>query len=227
MESTNQKSPEILEDSPLENLPPKGARRFIRILGANFWELIKLNFLFTLFCLPVVTIPAACTAMSYVCYKMVSVQPYQTWTDFWNRFRSEFMRSLAVGLLYGLTLGALVYLLVFYKGVLFFQAGLTGYAVSALLVIGIFFFFQASVYSFALLGIVHLPLAAVLSNSFRLVIVRPLAEIISFLFFAALTTIMVLTFPFTVPLIFFLYFGPVCFVCIYAARPGIQMCLIS
>lgn len=220
---STESEPPVRDETP-RTIPASGLSRYFHILGANFLEIIKLNLLVTLFCLPIVTIPAVATAASCVCYRMATDQPYHVWADFWERFRSEFFRSFCAGLLYAVVTAVLVYTLKI--GIESLQAGnLQHFFLAALPIVGLGLCYQAAIYTFALLGIVQLELSNILLNSLRLLAFRPLANMLSFCFFVVLTAVMILTFPFTLPLVFFLYAGPVFFTAMYLAKDGIQRCI--
>ena len=52
-------------------LPEGGFRRYAAVLGTNFWKLVRLNLIFILFSLPVVTIPAALCGVNRVCMLLI------------------------------------------------------------------------------------------------------------------------------------------------------------
>ena len=89
-------------------LPPqKGARRFFFLLTTHFWRLIRLNMLFVLFCLPVVTIPAALCGMNRVIVTLVRDGNCFLWSEFSKEFKANFLKSIPFGLLFAfLTLDA-------------------------------------------------------------------------------------------------------------------------
>ena len=60
-------TPGIAKDAPQK----KGFARYFEILWREFFPLIKLNLLFIISCLPIVTIPAALTAMNRITVTMV------------------------------------------------------------------------------------------------------------------------------------------------------------
>ena len=84
-----------------------GPKRFLEIIQAEFLSLIKLNLIFLLASLPVITLPAALFAAHRVVRKMVLGQPVSCWADFWGALRSGgwgraygafFLTALPVGL---------------------------------------------------------------------------------------------------------------------------------
>lgn len=73
--------------------PTKGAKRFFFICYTHFWKLIRLNILFILFCLPVVTIPPSIVAMNRVLLKLVREGNTFLFSDFFEEFKKSFIKS--------------------------------------------------------------------------------------------------------------------------------------
>lgn len=86
--------PGIPKDAP----KPEGLRLLAAVLGREWWELLKLNVLFILFALPVVTLPAAYFATVSVTLTMVEDRNVFLWRDFWTAFRSRFALVTLLGL---------------------------------------------------------------------------------------------------------------------------------
>ena len=83
------------------SLPPqKGVKRFFFLLTTHFWRLIRLNMLFVLFCLPVVTIPAALCGMNRVLITLVRDGNCFLWNEFSKEFKANLLKSLPFGLLF-------------------------------------------------------------------------------------------------------------------------------
>lgn len=86
--------PGIPKDAP----PKKGLRLFFDVLTREFFELVKLNLLYLLFCIPIVTIPAATTALCRITLTMIRDQNHFLWNDFFTAFKREFKWSTLFGL---------------------------------------------------------------------------------------------------------------------------------
>lgn len=63
----------------------------------HFWKLIAANLLFVLFSLPVITLPAALTALNRVCVILYKDGNIFLWTEFCKEFKRSFLRSLLPG----------------------------------------------------------------------------------------------------------------------------------
>ena len=86
--------------SSRDGRPPSLLREvswFFKVLYENLFELVQLNFLWILSCLPLVTIPAACTAVCRISLRMLQQEDYRLGKEFWKEFRRSFWRSLQTG----------------------------------------------------------------------------------------------------------------------------------
>jgi uncharacterized membrane protein YesL len=79
--------------------PDKGLKRFAFILKTHFFKLIRLNLLFILFCIPVITIPASMAGMTRVLMRLTREGICDMWTDFWKEFKTEFTQRLLAWLI--------------------------------------------------------------------------------------------------------------------------------
>lgn len=99
---------------PEENLAEKtGGRRFLWVLGQEPAAVLKLNLLFLLCCLPVVTIPPALLALHRSVWTLAAGRPARA-ERFWGCVRREWRRAWAAFLLTALPLVCGGYGLVFY-----------------------------------------------------------------------------------------------------------------
>ena len=145
-------TPGIAKDAPQK----KGFARYFEILWREFFPLIKLNLLFIISCLPIVTIPAALTAMNRITVTMVRDRNYFMLSDYWDAFKRDFFRSLLAGVL------VLVLVAVFSVSIWFYymlgQAGskffLLFVGVSVALMIMVL---GSAMYFFPMLAMVELP----------------------------------------------------------------------
>ena len=148
-----------------KNAPKKkGFALFLETLWREFFPLIKLNLLFILSCIPIVTIPAALTAMNRITATMVRDRNYFMWIDYWKAFKQDFGKSLLAGLIMAAAL-ALFGLSTWFYYMLSVTAGklfLILAGCSACLLLSAYF---AALYFFPMLAIVNLPAMTLLKNS--------------------------------------------------------------
>lgn len=82
-----------------------GPRRFLQIIQVEFLNLIKLNLLFLLCCLPVLTLPPALFATHRLIRRMVLGEPVSCWRDYWAAFRSDWKQGYGAFFLTALPMG--------------------------------------------------------------------------------------------------------------------------
>lgn len=135
----------------------------------NLWDLMILNWLCLLCCLPVVTIGPAVCAMLTVTLKLVRGEPAYPVKDFFRSFRENFRPALLLGLLATVILIAAL-------GDLWLALQLEGFLQSLYLVVGILvaaIFLTVFSYVFALQAMFENPLKVQLKNAFKLAFVAP------------------------------------------------------
>ena len=145
-----------------------GWRRFGEVLLNEWWELLKLNLLFIVSCLGIITIPAALTAMNRICIMMEENEVHVLRRDYWAAFRRDFLRST----LGGAILAALL-LLFGYVALLYAQfAASRSYLIflGAVMIFLVLLVFMTGMYFFPMNARVDLPAGILLRNSFLLAV---------------------------------------------------------
>lgn len=107
------------EPAPGDGLEPPektGLKRFLEIIQTEFLSLIKLNLLFLILCLPVVTLPAALFAAHRAARKMVLGTFGACWPECKAAFRPGWKRAYGAFFLTALPLGVGGYGASFYLG---------------------------------------------------------------------------------------------------------------
>ena len=79
-------------------VPREGFRGYVNLYLTYFWQLMFVNLVFLLACIPVVTIPAAFTALNRVCIKLIHDRYTLVWLEFRDEFCRSFGRSFKIGL---------------------------------------------------------------------------------------------------------------------------------
>ena len=208
------------------NAPKKqGVALFFEILWREFWELLKLNMLFLLFCLPVVTIPAAITAMSGITLTMVRDENHFLWQDFLRVFKREFGRSLAAGWIVLLGMAATGYGVIFYSGMA--DMGWFRLVPSALGAVGFVILYCMTFYVFPQLALLNVPVKAVLKNAFFLTFVCMRRNIVMFFVTAVLLTLGFGLLPYSVPALAMLLLSACSLVVSFQAYPAMRQYLFE
>lgn len=190
------------------------ARGIMLSISARLWTLFRLNMLFLIFCIPVVTVPASAAALSKALISIVRGKDGSLWGDFWAAFKADFFKSLLAGLVMSL-LGAAI--------------GLTGYTVMQnggffgalgvawLIVFGLLWYFGAC-YLFPLIALVDITLAQCLRNALLLAMIE-LKRNLLLLFPLALMAACALLVPVSLPLLLILFALCQYLVCVVVNKP--------
>ena len=82
-----------------EEVPSGGPKRLWFVIKTHYMELIGLNILFLVFCIPIITIPAAFSGMTNILMKWIRSDPVFFWQDFFAEFKAKFVKRLLTWLL--------------------------------------------------------------------------------------------------------------------------------
>lgn len=93
-----------------------GFARFLEIVSSQCGTLLKVNLLFLLGCVPIVTLPLSLYAMNCVVLQMVQDRPVRCFRDYREAFRRNWKRGYPAFLLTALPLGLAGYGMWFYLG---------------------------------------------------------------------------------------------------------------
>ena len=176
--------------------PESGWSRAGVMALTHFWKLLRVNLLFVLFSLPLLTLPAALTALDRVC-----VLIYKDGNVFlWDEFFREFKRSLARTILPGLCFAVLLY-----SGYFFMSLGngnvSLGFPALIFWALGILMVCVAigmGEYFFVLVAVLDINNRGALKNALILWLARPgygllILGIVLLLFFVSLALLPVIT----------------------------------
>ena len=203
------------------NAPKKtGAALFFEIFWREFWEILKLNMLFLLFCLPIVTIPAAITAMSGITLLMVRDENHFLFQDFWRVFKREFGRSLGAGWIVLLGLAATGFGVFFYSGME--DMGWFRLVPAALGGVGFLILYCMSFYVFVQLAMLNAPVKAILKNAFYLTFVCMKRNLLLLVITAPLLLLGFGLLPYSVPAVAMLVFAFNSLAISFCAYPSMQ-----
>ena len=132
-------------------------------------DLILLNILWLVCCLPIVTIGASTAAMHSVARKMATCEHYTVWSGFWHGFRENWKQATAVTVILGAVL--LISWADFTIGLN--NPGLTGIACQVIGVLGMIAGVFTLTLAFPVLTRYRLPLKMVLKDAALLSLANP------------------------------------------------------
>lgn len=214
--------PSYLREGPGidKDAPPKtGLTLVAEIFAREFWQIVKVNFLFLVCALPVVTFGAARAAMARCTVNMVRDIPNDVWTDFRRAIRQDFARNTLFGL-------AELALLVLGFALLHMAAVLGSFlpAVLGLLLLGVTAAFFQNFWTIA--ASLDLPAGAAAKNAWLLSLLRPGHTAAGLAAGAVIVLPCLLFFPLLLPVCLLLPFGLESFVSSLLCWSGCKRYLI-
>lgn len=207
--------PGIEKDAP----PKTGLALFFEILVREFWQLLKLNLLFVICALPLVTFGAARAALSRCTVNMVRDVPNDVWYDFRQELKKDFPRNTVLGLIELFAIGVFLLLLSLpgVRGNTAVCVVLFALAAVGALVLG---------YLWPMLVAVDVPLRAAVKNAAVLALAFPQHSLPALAVTLLLYGLSFWMFPLSLPLVLFVPFGMGSFVTSFAAWSDIRRLVI-
>ena len=199
---------EIRKDTP----PKQGIALFFDVLSREFWELCKLNLILILFCLPVVTIPAAITAMCRITTFMLMDRPVYVYSDFIAAFKAEWKRAGLAGLIYFPALALAVF------GQYYSLNALENFFLYVVLILVCALALIMGFYIFSMLAMLDMGLKGIFRNAVLLTFLRIPQNLMALVPVVLLAWLIWLFLPqsiIAVLLIFFALSGLICNFCTY------------
>ena len=199
---------------------PTGLRLLWDILRREWWLLVKLNILFWLCCLPLVTIPAALKAMSRICVLLLRGESRDLWRDWWDAFRGGFLRTTVVGGIMALALFAAGY------GICFYGTAMAGnglFAIPVILLLLAAAVLTMSLFSlFPLLEFSELSAGDAVRSALLLVLVRLPQNLAVLLVLAGMTAAYLLAYPYSSFVLCSIALSLFWLTACFAAWPGLE-----
>lgn len=199
--------------------PKTGLALFFEILVREFWQLLKLNLLFVICALPLVTFGAARAALSRCTMNMVRDVPNDVWDDFRQELKKDFSRNTALGLLELFALGMLILLLSL--------PGIRSNTVACVVLLALTAIVVLVLgYLWPMVVAVDVPLRAAIKNAAVLALAFPQHSLPALVVALLLYGLSFWLFPLSLPLVMFVPFGMGSFVTSFAAWSDIRRLVI-
>ena len=150
------------KEGPGVPAPSGGIAGYLYQIGIFFWKFAKMNILFLLASLPLITLPVALTALNRVCIVLIRDRNVLAWEEFRDEFKASFRKGLLLGLIVAVWVFASYYLLSLGISNWDNPFGMVFMAVGA--IVGAFALVWAA-YAFVLLAALELPLRDIMGNA--------------------------------------------------------------
>lgn len=197
---------------------------FVRLCFEKLFTLIILNLLFVLSCIPVLTIPAAMTALTSVCQASL-MDEKALYRKYFHSFRVNFLQSLVIGAVFVIGPIAVLY------GCLFYYQLSKGEGASVILsvfcFVSIYLLFSIGIFAFEMLARVELQTKAIVKNAVYLTFQHPRIILGWILLAFAITVAEWGLFPYSFPWLLLLGASLPCFAATRGVLPVINATIVK
>ena len=194
--------------------------QFWTLVQRKFWNLVQLNLLYLLFCIPIVTIGPATCGMTYILRQYATEQPVFLVSDFWDNFKQNFKQGFLFSLIQGVITVMVVVSAVFY----FMEAKMHVwmYITLGLCLMVLLLTTFASYYIYLMIVTLELPLKAIIKNGLIFAILGIKRNFITLFFTMLVIVPITYFFPVTVILPICIAITFCCFIICYNSYPLIK-----
>lgn len=216
-----QEGPGVKKDEPSK----EGLSLFFQLFISRFWDILKLNLIFILYCIPLVTIGPAFGALTSITMSMIQRKHIYIFTDFHVAFKANWRQSLICGFIVSLIFTLLVISLLFYSR--YAQEKPIFYLIFFLCLFITVLLGFACIYIYPLLTTVSLSIKDIFKNSIFLSIVCLKNTLLGTLIYGIILGINIFFFPLTFPLFLIFTFSLLSFISSFTSWPGIKKFIIN
>lgn len=201
--------------------------KFFELFSRKFWKFFQVNLLYILFCIPIVTIGPATSAMTQVMRKYVLEKPIFLFDEFFNAFKKNFKQSFFIGLIDVALIFLFAFSFIFYNSSLDVSESLTNTILLGITVASAIMLVMLHFYIYPQIVALNLKMPSILKNSLLLVVLGLKSNIISLLVTVALVVVMILFFPFSIIVLPFAPAAWICFLTVFNSYPIIQKHIVN
>lgn len=185
--------------------PREGAKRFRYLFKTHLEKMFQVNLVFVLFCLPVITIPAAVISLNRICFNLY----FHGTCDIWNDFKEEFKAAFAGSLLY-IIIGAAFVFMASWFCFIYSSSDITGiYILPGLMAAGCIcvYLWLVLCYGLAMQAVIDLPVRYILKNAFIFSFIEIKSNLLLIAFPGCLSYLCLIFLPYTMPVLLMIWFS--------------------
>ncbi len=199
--------------------------RFWELFFNKFGTFFRINMVYFLFCIPIVTIGPATAAMTAMMRNIYLERPQFIFHDFWLLFKQNFKQSLFIGILDTLAIAGAVLAMMYYPTIPEDDTTMkTMFIVSTVAEV---LFLLMNFYIYPQIVTLKLSLGQIVRNSLILICANPLGEIIALVVFVGYATLVV-NFPLIMAILApFTPLAWIAFIAFFCCYPAVQRYLIN
>lgn len=199
--------------------------RYWELFANKFWTFFKINLVYFLFCIPVVTFGPATAAMTALMRNIYLERPQFIFHDFWVQFKKNFKQSFIIGILDIFVIG--VSILTFWYYSLHPDMDSAAKVLYALAIAAQVLFVMMNFYIYPQIVSLNLGLGGIIKNSVILVFVNLWGELIALACVAAYAALLMFFNIFVLMLAPIVPFAWIAFTSVFCCYPAIQKYIIN
>lgn len=210
-----------------KNEPSKeGLSLFFDLFISRFWDLMKLNVIFIIYCIPIITIFPAFGALTSMTMSIVRKKPILFMLrDFHAAFINNWKQSFICGFL-----SCFLFSILYYASVFYYKLAQENHILYAVFFICIFMtslLLLAWIYIFPMFTTISLSIKDIFKNSLSLSIICLKHTLLGVFAYGLISIGTIIYLPLVFPLIFIFTFSLLSFISSFTSWPGINKYLIK
>lgn len=199
--------------------------RFWELFLNKFWTFFKLNLVYFLFCIPIVTFGPATAALTAMMRNIYLERPQFIFYDFWRLFKKNFKQSFVIGLVDIAAIALFIFTNRYFAGSP--ELDTASKIVYILAIAAQVLFLMMNFYIYPQIAALNMKMSGILKNSLLLVFVNVGGELITLAFIASYVTLIVLFGVFVLILTPLLPAAWIVFLSVFCCYPAIQKYVIN
>ena len=192
--------------------------------GESFGRLIKINLIYFLFCIPIVTFGPATAAMTALMRNIYLDRPMFVFHDFWKEFKKNFKQSFFIGILDVAVIVGMIFSYRYFSQV---EVDTTGKLLYALAIAAAVLFIMMNFYIYPQIVAMNMNLGSIVKNSLILVFVNLGGELITLALILGYATLLIFFNIYVLMLSPIVPAAWICFTMVFTCYPAIQKHLIN
>ncbi len=198
---------------------------WIEIFKRKFFKLIQLNFIFLLFCIPIITIGPAISGLMYVLKNISTEKPVFIFHDFLKTFKKNFVTSLIISIIKS------IIIILFYFSITFYSQNVKNSIILfvplfILLIFSIIYLFM-NYYLYSLNITIELSIKNIFKNSFLLAFIAMKTNFIISIFVISISYVLFIFYPISLLIILSIAPSTIAFIICFNSLRVIKKYLIK
>ena len=201
--------------------------KFWELFARKFWYFITLNFVYLVFCLPLVTFGPATAALTHVMRKFYLEDPIFPVNEFWTAFKKNFKQSVGIGIVDVIFIASFLYTTYYLMGLLENDMSVQNFVITGMTIALAVYFLMMHFYIYLQIVALNLKMKAIIKNSILLTVLGIKRNILSFFIFSFFALLIWFFLPWSSLVLPVIPFAWLAFTITFISYPVIQKNIIN